>query len=117
MKNTKKLNRNLRVTLTREELLETGKSLADATAALAAIEDDKKRVTSDFKAKADAKQAEISVASQAISTGYWIKEVECTAHMDMPKKGQKTIVRDDTGEHVGVEPMSRDDMQVEMEIE
>jgi hypothetical protein len=113
----KKEKRFLRCRFTPEELLEVGKTLADATNALVGLEEDKKRVMSDFKAKLDAKNADITIASNKISTGYENRSVECDLVMNTPTEGKKTVIRTDTKEKVGVEEMSEQELNPELPLE
>jgi hypothetical protein len=111
---TKKEKRHLRVNLTRDELLAAGKSNADKTIALNALEGDKKRINDDLKAKISALQAEVQVLSNKISTGYEYRDVTCTVFLGDPAPDKKRIVRDDNFEEVGVEDMSQVEMQREL---
>lgn len=112
----KKEKRFLRCQFSPEELLEVGKTLADATNALTGLEEDKKRVMSDFKAKLDAKQADITIASNKIATGYENRNVECEAHMNTPEPGKKTVYRTDTKAKVCVEDMNEQELNPELPL-
>lgn len=91
----KTIKMNLRCLLTDEEKLSLGNELADATNDLREIENDKSRVTSDFKARATAVEATISIASNKLRSGYEHRDVECKVQFDDPKPGKKTIYRQD----------------------
>ena len=114
---TTKTKRHLRCILTKDELLELGKVLAEHNGSLAALEADKARVVSDFKAKATALESEISICSNKISTGYEFRSVECTVIMNDPKAGKKMTYRDDTAERVSLEDMNPEEMQAVLPLE
>lgn len=111
---TKKSKRHLRCQLTKEELLQAGKDLADRTSELSGLQEDKKRVVSDFTAKITSKEADISLLSGKVQSGYEYRMVTCTERLGVPKPDKKTVVRDDTKETVGVEDMSSSEMQKEL---
>jgi elongation factor P hydroxylase len=111
---TKKSKRLLRVVLTREELLVAGKEQADKAIELGALESDLKRVTADFKAKIAAVDARLQSLAGVISSGYEYRNVTCTEYLGDPEPDKKRIVRDDTGEQVGLEEMSQAEMQREL---
>lgn len=113
----KRENRLLRVNLTKEELLAAGKDQADKFIQIAALEEDKKRVTDDFKAKTSALEAEVQVLSNRISSGYDHRNVECVVYLAHPKPTQKTIIRLDTQEVVGIEDMTKAELQRELDLE
>lgn len=109
--------KHLRCVFNNEELLVLGKELAEHNGALAALENDKSRVVSDFGAKIKAKEADVAIASNKIATGYEFRDVPVTITLNKPAVGKKTVVRDDTGEHVGVEDMSQDELQQQLQLE
>jgi len=110
----KKSKRHLRCKFNNEELLVIGKELAESNGRLAALEDDKARVVSDYAAKIKAEEAQISIAASKISTGYEFRDVPVTITMHTPEPGKKTVVRDDTDEKVAVEEMTADELQPEL---
>jgi len=111
---TKPTKRTVRYVFNDEELLTIGKEMAESAIALAAVEQDKKRVVSDFTAKIAAKEAEVSVASNKIQSGYEFREMPCTITFNKPKVGRKEIVRDDTSELIATEDMTPDEMQQDL---
>lgn len=54
---------------TREELEEKAKHLAKACEERNALEDEKKSITSEYKAKIDGKNAEVNIISKHVTTG------------------------------------------------
>jgi len=111
---TKKTRRTLRVTLTEAELLAAGKSQADKLNELGAIENDRKRIADEFKAKASALEAQVADLANKISSGYEFRSVGCTEYLGEPEPTQKRVVRDDTGEVVGIEEMNSAELQREL---
>jgi hypothetical protein len=111
---TKKSKRNLRVVFHDGELLVIGKHLAECRQMLVSLEGDKKRIVADFSAKIAAVESEMSVAANAIATGYEFRMVSCTECLGSPTADKKTVRRDDTGELVGIEDMSASEMQREL---
>ena len=110
----KNVKRQLRCAFTSTELLVIGKSLAELRQQREALENDKKRVVSDFSAKLAAVDAEESIAANKIASGYEIRAVECRVLLDAPERGQKTLVRLDTDEVAAVEEMTDADRQLNL---
>ena len=110
----KKSKRHLRCKFNNEELLNIGKELAENNNALAALENDKASVVSDFAARIKAAEAHVSIAANKISSGYEFRDVPVTITMPAPAPGKKLIVRDDTGEQVAVEDMTQEELQPEL---
>lgn len=111
---TKPTKRTLRYTFNNAELLQIGKEMAESSIALAAVEQDKKRIVADFSAKIATKESEVTVASNKIQSGYEFREIPCTITFHKPKAGRKEVVRDDTKELVATEDMTPDEMQQEL---
>lgn len=118
MKKTKpevrKEKRFLRCTLTQEELLAAGKNQADKHGELCRTEADKKRIVADIGAKIAALEAELGSLAGKITSGYEFRDVPCTVYLGTPEPDKKTIVRDDSGETVGIEAMTPAEMQREL---
>lgn len=113
---TKKTNRQLKCILTKEELLVKGKQAAEKTIELGALEQDKKRIMDDFKAKISGVEADLGILANAVNTGTEFRSVECIEYFGDPSPEKKRIVRQDTGDEVGVEFMSSTEMQRELQI-
>jgi len=107
----------LRCLLTDEEKINVGRQLAEATNDLEEIEEDKKQVVADFKAKSTAAEALISSLGNKLRSGYEFRDVSCFINFDQPEKGQKQTVRSDTGEVVSTEIMSEEEKQRELALE
>lgn len=114
---TKKDERNCKYKFNDAELLAIGKSLAESNEKLSALEDEKKRVTSDFAARIAGVEADVSIAVNEIRSGYEWRKMPVTVYFDKPKEGRKTFVRDDTNEVVGEEAMDANDRQAVMDFE
>ena len=95
----------LPVPLTEEELKQRGKDLAKTHQDIGEIERHKKEINDDFKAKISALEASTSSLSRAISNGYEYREVECEWAFFW-EKGEKHMVRLDTGETVEIRKIS-----------
>lgn len=108
---TKKQKYNLRCTFTEPELLKLGKSLGDRTLELAALENDKKRVVKDFDAKISSVEADISVLTNQVTSGYEFRMVTCTEILGKPEAGRKSVIRDDTNEMIGIYDMTQEELQ------
>ena len=93
------------------ELLAIGKELAEFNEQLDAIEQDKKRVVSDFAAKIASRESDVSLAVNKIRSGYEYRDLPCTVRFHQPKAGKKEIVRDDTKEIVATQDMTESDLQ------
>ena len=114
---TEVIKRDLRYTFSNTELLEIGKRLAEGARRLGELDKEKKRITSDYTARMNAVESEVNILSAAISSGYDIRPIECHVQLHLPKAGEKTIVRLDTFETVGVEQMTGDEMQTMLKFE
>jgi hypothetical protein len=106
----------LRVVLTEAELRETSHKLADKSANLNQIEEDKKRASSHYGSEVKAARAELTRLSQLVTSGYEIREVRCEVWFHKPVAGKKTTIRIDTGEIVNTVNMSSMEMQMRLPI-
>jgi len=111
---TKKTTRYLQCQLTTAELLEAGKAQADTSIALGVLENDRKRVVDEFKAKASALEAKGVLYAGMVATGYTFRDVACTEYLGEPSATKKTIVREDTGAQVAIEDMTQSELQREL---
>ena len=104
-----KTRRILDTPLTVEELKEAGVNLALENQKKARLEDAKKQAMSQYKAEIDAVDASINAIASKLARGSEYRTVECTILYNTPIDGQKTVVRDDTGDTVSVEQMTDDE--------
>jgi hypothetical protein len=105
------VTRSLKYMFSDPELLIIGRRSAELHAQHAAMEDDKKRVVSDFSAKLAGIEAEQGIAARKIASGYEYRDIECRVILDAPVRGQKTLIRLDT-EEASIETMTDSDRQL-----
>ncbi len=110
----KKTTRYLQCQLTTAELLEAGKAQADTSIALGVLENDRKRIMDELKAKASALEAKGCVYAGMVATGYVFRDVPCTEFLGDPKPTKKTIMREDTGAQVAIEDLTESELQREL---
>lgn len=113
----KKITQKLRCLLTDEEKICAGKELAEATESIETLENDKAQIVADFKAKITAAQAQISVLSNKLRSGYEFRDVACELRYDVPAKGQKQVFRLDTKKVVETAPMTEEEKQRQLPLE
>ena len=111
MEYDKVIKKYLRVEFTDEDRNRYAQDLAKACHDKSSAEEEKKAITSDFKAKIDNIQSEISKLSIKISQGWEMRNVECFVYFNQPEVGLKRIVRSDTDEQISVEPMESSESQ------
>lgn len=114
MSEQKQSKRHLKCELTDAEILASGRELADKQAELAALENEKKRITSDFGAKIKSKEIDVSILTRRVQSGYEFRDVDCYELLDDPKPGKKTVFRCDSDSMVCIEDMSATEMQREL---
>lgn len=114
---TKKIKSNLDYHFTKAELLSLGKELGESQLKLRQLDDDRKMVADEWKAKISSAEAHINSLSNKTSTGYEYRDVSCTVTFDDPAPGEKTVRRDDTGDIVKVMLMHESEKQDELPFE
>lgn len=102
-------SRPLFVMFTQEEKIDLGAKCAKISEEIDKIESDKKRV--------NGLREDLSVELQRYQKGGEHREVKCSVHFNEPRSGRKTIIRQDTGEVLGDEPMTQPEMQLTMDDE
>ena len=107
----------LKYQFSHDEIHEKGILLASLTQEAAAIEDEKKAIVSEFKAKLDSKTAAIGSIGNHINNGYEHRYIECTTIFDEPSPGFKTTYRNDTKEKVSTAQMTPDELQLPIVFE
>lgn len=105
-----KTRETLKCLLTEGELREAGSNLARQYSRVAELEDEKKSVTSDFKARIDHATVEASILARMIQNGYKFRTVDCETIWDFDSK-TVSVVRQDTGETVRSRTMTPDELQ------
>ncbi len=100
MSEYEKTSQYLKYKFAEAELREISKEMAQNVGELNQMEDDKKAVTSDFKAKIDGIQATINNCANKITSGFEMRRQECEIRPDYEGKVWLTI-RLDTLDIVG----------------
>jgi len=109
----RKENFDFKYTFSAEELQQKSTQLAKACEDRNNLEDEKKSMTSGFKAKIDSKSAEINILSGHINAGYEHVTKTCTVQYDFDK-GVKTYAHGD--KIVGTVKMVAADYQLNAEL-
>lgn len=112
-----RFKRSLPVKFTVDELRGKADELADKVARREGLEEEKKRVGADYKARIDATTSDINLLARHITERCEYQQVECQAYLDHPDYGKKTIYRCDTGDMVGIETMQPADRQTVIQWE
>lgn len=112
-----KKNMFLKCEFTDKEIEDFGKKLAKLHQEMELLEDEKKAAMSEMKAKMDAIEEEMRKYSRNINRGSEEREIECLIDFNHPKENEKTIIRQDTGEIVGILPMDDADYTLNFEKE
>lgn len=97
--------RSLRVDLSAIEVHDYSVQLANANKAVVSIEEEKKSVNSQYKARIDEKKASINKLSALVTDGFEMRDVECTIEYNKPEAGRKTIIRKDIDKVTAIEKM------------
>jgi regulatory protein YycI of two-component signal transduction system YycFG len=82
---TRKALHTIRYSFDKNEIAQKSTQLAETCGEKSRLVEEKKSVTSDYKAKIDAKDSIISLLSSHITNGYEIKTVECEVEYDHEK--------------------------------
>ena len=96
----------LRCDFTPDEWAENARQLATATRLRSELEQEKKEIDSQYKAKIEEQIGRASKVAALLGAGYEMRNVPCEVILDKPEPGQATIVRQDTGEIVRTRPMT-----------
>ena len=112
---TKNTERYLRYVFSEEEKAAIAKKLSSQIREKSLVEDDKKRVMSDFKFRLDTIDSEVSKLSGNYDSGYEMRNIKCQTTYDY-KSGTKTTIRLDTKEIIENLKMTEDEMQLELEL-
>jgi len=114
---TKTTHELLKYQFTHDELHQKGVDLARMNSEMLALDNEKKSVVADFKAKIEGKTAEVELTSNHINNGYEYRRIECEIRFNDPSTGWKTVVRKDNGEVVRKEQMTEEELQYELELD
>jgi hypothetical protein len=107
----------LKYIFTHGEIHEKGIELARLSQESLSLEEEKKAVVADYKAKIEAKSATINVLGNHINNGYEFRMIECTIRFNDPTTGMKSTYRNDSGELVRKDSMSSEEMQLDLNFQ
>lgn len=113
---TKKENLNLQYKFSPDELRQLGRYLAESQIQLRQLDDDRKCVVDEWKARISAKEAEIVSLSNKVSSGYEYRDISCEITLNEPIN-KKTARRLDTGEVVWVRDLTDSEKQRTLQFE
>lgn len=106
----KEITQHLKCELTEDEIKEYGAELARKYSEITDLEDQKKSITSDFKARIDAANSDAGILARKIQNGYEFRDVFCEIQYIDDEKVVQTV-RQDTGEIIKTRPMTPEEMQ------
>lgn len=113
----KKVKEYLKYEFSQDEIRQFGIDLARLSSEHSELEDEKKSVTSQFKAQMDAKHAEIQAVSNKINSGSERRSVDCEWRYNQPNSGMKQLWRLDTQEILTTTSMTAEEMQLELDLQ
>ena len=99
---------SLKCLFTKDEQEKMGKELAETMLAKASLKEELKETTSEIKAKIAQCDRIIREDATNIKNGYEYRLVECEVTYNAPTRGQKSVLRSDTGETIVME-MTKDE--------
>jgi len=111
----KKVTKNLKVDLTRDELMQAGDELANSNLEGARLESDLKGVKAEYKGKLEEVVGRCKKLTTMISTKSEYRDVECEEVKDY-KKGRVHVMRLDTRRIIEDRPMSEAEKQMEIKL-
>lgn len=101
--------------LSGEEHRERAEDLARTVRERNAITDRKKAAASEFKAQSDEKIARIDRLAEVVRSGKELRAVDCEWHFDF-KRNEKKLVRLDTRKTVRKMTLTKQELQVELDV-
>lgn len=102
---------NVHYKFTEEEIKLKSSDLATNNLEKVRLEDKKKEVMSDYKAKIDKVVADTNLLARQVNSGYEMRDISCDVYLNQPIEGQKVIVRTDTNEIHKIEEMEAHEFQ------
>ena len=105
--------RTLKCELTDAETREAADVLARALDTLECLEDEKKKLTSDFKAQIEGKEAELRIQKNLVRNKYEHRPTQCKMTLNYTKQ-MVIVTRDDTGAVVVERKMLEEEKQMQM---
>ena len=106
----------LRCDFAPDEWAESARQLATATRLRSELEQEKKEIDSQYKAKIEEQIGRASKLAALLGAGYEMRNVPCEVILDKPEPGQATVVRTDTGEIVRTRPMTEMERQAVLDF-
>lgn len=106
------VRRSLKYDFTATEIHTLSMQLATSTKSRQAMEEEKKAVVSQFKAKLDEVNATCNKLSNLVADGFEYQDINCRIEFHKPSQGRKTYVRLDTDKIALIEPMTSDDFNL-----
>lgn len=110
MKNGTVVKMSLRCVFTQEEMREIATELAQKHKEAIEIEEDKRRVMSDYKARIDTVKARMNKLAVNYDSGYELRDIDCRVDYNY-KTNKKTYTRMDTLKIVREQDISPEEMQ------
>jgi hypothetical protein len=104
----------LRYEFSREELQDRAKSLAMNVQRQTQTQEEQKAAQAQFKERLERLTSEVGKLSRDINNGWEMRNILCRVLYHSPTQGTKRIVREDTGELVREQPMTRSEMQEQL---
>jgi len=101
---------HLKCVLTETEIKTAGAQLARSYSEITDLEDQKKSVVSDFKAKIDGATAQASILARKIQNGYEFRDIDCEEVWNWDEK-LVYLVRLDSGEEIRSRVMTSGELQ------
>lgn len=98
--------RALRYDFTAKETHDLSIQLANETRKLAAIEEEKSSIASQYAAKVKESKATCNKLSNLVADGYELRDIECEIQYHKPQQGKKTIIRKDSNKVTAIEAMT-----------
>lgn len=106
------VRRSLKYDFTATEIHTLSMQLATSTKSRQAMEEEKKAVVSQFKAKLDEVNATCNKLSNLVADGFEYRDINCRIEFHKPSQGRKTYIRLDTDKIALIEPMTSDDFNL-----
>lgn len=106
------VRRSLKYDFTATEVHALSMQLATSTKNRQAMEEEKKSVVSQYKAKLDEINATCNKLSNLVADGFEYRDIDCRIEFHKPSQGRKTYIRLDNNKIAMIEPMTSDDMNL-----
>lgn len=106
------VRRSLKYDFTATEIHTLSMQLATSTKSRQALEEEKKSVVSQYKAKLDEVNATCNKLSNLVADGFEYRDINCRIEFHKPSQGRKTYIRLDTDKIALIEPMTSDDFNL-----